>query len=86
MPTLYLTEDYALVRREGEDYLLVQIPEESRQLDHLLGHETGVRIVEQMQVILAQHNGRRGLGTDDGITFARQLSQATPAEPASITA
>ncbi len=27
MPTLYLTEDYALVRREGEDYLLVQIPE-----------------------------------------------------------
>ncbi len=27
MPTLYLTEDYALVRREGEDALLVQIPE-----------------------------------------------------------
>src|SRR2546421_2961937 len=27
MPTLYLTEDYALVRREGEDYLLVQIPD-----------------------------------------------------------
>src|SRR5438876_8064197 len=27
MPTLYLTEDYALVRREGEDSLLVQIPE-----------------------------------------------------------
>lgn len=26
MPTLYLTEDYALVRREGEDTLLVQIP------------------------------------------------------------
>src|SRR5436309_10987149 len=26
MPTLYLTEDYALVRREGEDSLLVQIP------------------------------------------------------------
>lgn len=26
MPTLYLTEDYALVRREGEDVLLVQIP------------------------------------------------------------
>ena len=27
MPTLYLTEDYALVRRDGEDGLLVQIPE-----------------------------------------------------------
>src|SRR5437660_5025934 len=27
MPTLYLTEDYALVRRDGEDMLLVQIPE-----------------------------------------------------------
>ena len=27
MPTLYLTEDYALVRRDGEDCLLVQIPE-----------------------------------------------------------
>src|SRR5712692_4336123 len=27
MPTLYLTEDYALVRRDGEDTLLVQIPE-----------------------------------------------------------
>ena len=26
MPTLYLTGDYALVRREGEDTLLVQIP------------------------------------------------------------
>ncbi|HEY1353492.1 MAG TPA: type I-D CRISPR-associated endonuclease Cas1d [Ktedonobacteraceae bacterium] len=26
MPTLYLTEEYALVRREGEDVLLVQIP------------------------------------------------------------
>ena len=27
MPTLYLTEDYTLVRRDGEDCLLVQIPE-----------------------------------------------------------
>lgn len=27
MPTLYLTEEYALVRRDGEDRLLVQIPE-----------------------------------------------------------
>ena len=27
MPTLYLTEEYALVRRESEDMLLVQIPE-----------------------------------------------------------
>ncbi len=27
MPTLYLTEEYALVRRDGEDCLLVQIPE-----------------------------------------------------------
>jgi len=27
MPTLYLTEDYALVRRDTEDCLLVQIPE-----------------------------------------------------------
>ena len=27
MPTLYLTEEYALVRRDGEDALLVQIPE-----------------------------------------------------------
>src|SRR5712691_3419385 len=27
MPTLYLTEDYSLVRRDGEDSLLVQIPE-----------------------------------------------------------
>src|SRR5437667_1223079 len=27
MPTLYLTEDYALVRRDGEDCLLLQIPE-----------------------------------------------------------
>src|SRR6266581_3005336 len=27
VPTLYLTEDYALVRRDGEDSLLVQIPE-----------------------------------------------------------
>src|SRR6266699_2060456 len=27
MPTLYLTEDYALVRRDGEDSLLVQVPE-----------------------------------------------------------
>ena len=27
MPTLYLTEDYAFVRRDGEDSLLVQIPE-----------------------------------------------------------
>src|SRR5450755_4696446 len=27
MPTLYLTEEYALVRRDGEDTLLVQIPE-----------------------------------------------------------
>ncbi len=27
MPTLYLTEEYALVRRESEDCLLVQIPE-----------------------------------------------------------
>ncbi len=26
MPTLYLTEEYALVRRESEDMLLVQIP------------------------------------------------------------
>jgi len=26
VPTLYLTEDYSLVRREGEDMLLVQIP------------------------------------------------------------
>lgn len=27
MPTLYLTEEYALVRRDGDDCLLVQIPE-----------------------------------------------------------
>ncbi len=27
MPTLYLTEDYTLVRRDGEDSLLVQVPE-----------------------------------------------------------
>src|SRR5947209_2719665 len=27
MPTLYLTEDYSLVRRDSEDTLLVQIPE-----------------------------------------------------------
>src|SRR5437868_12819205 len=27
MPTLYLTEDYALVRRDSEDMLLVQVPE-----------------------------------------------------------
>lgn len=27
MPTLYLTEDYALVRRDSEDCLLVQVPE-----------------------------------------------------------
>lgn len=27
MPTLYLTEDYALVRRDGADSLLVQVPE-----------------------------------------------------------
>lgn len=27
MPTLYLMEDYALVRRDGEDSLLVQVPE-----------------------------------------------------------
>src|SRR5207244_12208501 len=27
MPTLYLTEDYSLVRRDTEDTLLVQIPE-----------------------------------------------------------
>lgn len=27
MPTLYLTEDYSLVRRDGEDCLLVEIPE-----------------------------------------------------------
>src|SRR5213080_1590090 len=27
MPTLYLTEDYTLVRRDTEDTLLVQIPE-----------------------------------------------------------
>src|SRR5437867_4881020 len=27
MPTLYLTEDYTLVRRDSEDALLVQIPE-----------------------------------------------------------
>jgi len=27
VPTLYLTEEYALVRRDGEDSLLVQIPE-----------------------------------------------------------
>lgn len=27
MPTLYLTEEYALVRRDSEDCLLVQIPE-----------------------------------------------------------
>src|SRR5436189_5911111 len=27
MPTLYLTEDYALVRRDGEDSLLVEVPE-----------------------------------------------------------
>jgi len=27
MPTLYLTEDYSLVRKDGEDMLLVQIPE-----------------------------------------------------------
>jgi CRISPR-associated protein Cas1 len=27
VPTLYLTEEYALVRRDGEDCLLVQIPE-----------------------------------------------------------
>jgi CRISPR-associated protein Cas1 len=27
VPTLYLTEEQALVRRDGEDSLLVQIPE-----------------------------------------------------------
>ncbi len=27
MPTLYLTEDYALVRRDSEDCLLIQVPE-----------------------------------------------------------
>ncbi len=27
MPTLYLTEEYSLVRRDSEDMLLVQIPE-----------------------------------------------------------
>ena len=27
MPTLYLTQEYALVRRDGEDSLLIQIPE-----------------------------------------------------------
>lgn len=31
MPTLYLTEAYALVRRDGEDSLLVQIPERQDQ-------------------------------------------------------
>ena len=28
MPTLYLTEDHATVRRDSEDCLLVQIPEQ----------------------------------------------------------
>jgi CRISPR-associated protein Cas1 len=28
VPTLYLTEEYALVRRDSEDCLLVEIPEE----------------------------------------------------------
>jgi len=28
MPTLYLTEDHALVRRDTEDCLLVQVPEQ----------------------------------------------------------
>ncbi len=28
MPTLYLTEDRALVRRDTEDCLLIQIPEQ----------------------------------------------------------
>src|SRR5437588_5890544 len=31
MPTLYLTEDRALVRRDSEDCLLVQIPERRRK-------------------------------------------------------
>ena len=36
MPTLYLTEDYALVRRDGEDSLLVQIPEKRGKMGLLL--------------------------------------------------
>ena len=36
MPTLYLTEDRALVRRDSEDCLLVQIPERREKNGNIL--------------------------------------------------
>src|SRR5947209_18790329 len=44
MPTLYLTEEYALVRRDGEDSLLVQIPERRAKNGVVLSPERKERI------------------------------------------
>lgn len=44
MPTLYLTEEYALVRRDGEDSLLVHIPEKRGKDGIVLSRERKERI------------------------------------------
>lgn len=44
MPTLYLTQEYALVRRDGEDSLLVQIPEKQEKNGKVLSPARKERI------------------------------------------
>ena len=39
--------------------LLVQIPEERRELHRLAGHQAHVRVVEQVESVVAQHQARR---------------------------
>ena len=44
MPTLYLTEEYALVRRDSEDCLLVQIPEKKSEGGSIISQSYKKRI------------------------------------------
>lgn len=44
MPTLYLTEDRALVRRDTEDCLLIQIPEQRGEAGTVLAAASKKRI------------------------------------------
>ena len=58
-----------------EAAVLVQVPQEGRAFDGLRRHQAGVGIVEQVEGVLAQHEGGGRFGAEDGPALAGQVGQ-----------
>src|SRR5262245_19770534 len=54
---------------------LVQLPQKSGKLHGAFGDDTCVRVVDQIHVILTEHNGRGWLRAQYDIAFAGKVGQ-----------